>query len=188
MKTYYNVYADTDVVDALRKAAAECEIAQGDLLGLLVRHGLERLKPEAIRAWAAKRSGQKGRRAGALTADETALIDAVAQLHRAEPIAARFTLADLQRVCSLPPRELYRGALRLQERGLTAVAMGDKRDRWDRPVNWSVGLSDAGRQRQGVPALVVPQRWEPEPEYREASQAVRDAVAAEFPELRGTED
>jgi hypothetical protein len=169
MKAIYSVQLEMSAIEAVRTKADDLNVPQGDLLALCLRYAFDRMKPEALRAWAEQQKVPE--RSKALSADEGRLLRSLVSALREKAPQTRFDAADLQGVCELPVREIYRAALALRDRGWAHVDGSSELDRWGRPAKWYVMLTDEGLKRSGAPDAEERKRLAAEVDAREKAAA-----------------
>lgn len=159
MKTQFNSYVDSEIVDALRERARDVGLPVGEVLGVCCKFALGRIPADAMRKLAAERVSRRGPLGGGLRLHETKVIAALERLHAAELKKMGpqrwWTTEDVAHSAGLYVREAFSALRSLLDRGGYVAEWNvdpDKFDRWGRPMitNWQL------RPAVAAPAPVAP--------------------------------
>src|SRR4051812_35104574 len=91
MKQVYTCYVEMEETQRLKETAREAGVAQGNLLALLIRYGLDQLSMDGLKAWGRKLPGRaSGTPGGHMTKVERAVIATLEALQTNQAPAFRF--------------------------------------------------------------------------------------------------
>jgi hypothetical protein len=163
MKTMFQVYTDATMQERVKELAQEVDAPIGDVLALVASYGLDRIKKDALIAWAQTLPARKGRIGNNMTKVERTALAGLQLLTKEgfekDGISFRFCVDDIAHKVGLRIAVAQDALAALQMRGLVgSVAMsGDgpepDYDAWGRAkgtVWWTVEAHAAWKLAKGI--------------------------------------
>lgn len=121
MKTLFSCYTKAEAVEKVKALAAKADVPIGDLVGLLMEFGIEKLSVDKLRAWARAQPSRRGPLGGGLCKAERqvlrALDDLVAAERRNSSPAVRFGTDDVAAAAGLRIAVAYGALTALKQKG-----------------------------------------------------------------------